>query len=139
MSPDEAAELVQHNDQIGFSGFTPAGAAKAIPKAIAAKAVREHAAGRPFQIRVITGASTGPSLDGELAKANAVSFRTPYQSDPDMRKNINTGRTEFFDMHLSIVPQNARYGFLGKFWPILLRRCWVLFILRLVSRPPEIL
>ena len=79
----------------------------------------EHTAGRPFQIGVVTGASTGPSLDGELARANAISWRTPYQSDPDLRKRINAGETRFFDMHLSMLPQNVRYGFLGKFsWAI---------------------
>lgn len=119
LSAEEAAELIQDGDQIGFSAFTPAGSAKAIPKAIADKARREHAAGRPFKIRVLTGASSGRSLDGALAAADAVSFRAPYQSDPTMRQSINAGKTEFFDMHLSLVPQNARYGFLGKFnWAV---------------------
>ena len=85
LSAEEAAAMVNHNQVIGFSGFTPAGAAKAVPRAIAAKARAEHEAGRPFQIGVLTGASTGASLDGELAKANAVSWRTPYQSDSDRR------------------------------------------------------
>lgn len=119
LTAEEAAELIRDGEQIGFSGFTPAGAAKAVPRALAAKARREHEAGRPFRVRVITGASTGVSLDGELARADAVSFRTPYQSNADMRKSINTGRTEFFDMHLSLVPQYARYGFLGRFhWAV---------------------
>ena len=61
----------------------------------------------------MTGASTGRSLDGALAQADAVLFRTPYQSDPDLRKSINEGRTAFFDMHLSMMPQAVRYGFLG--------------------------
>ena len=43
----------------------------------------------------MTGASTGKSLDGALAKADAVLFRTPYQNDPDLRKSINEGRTRF--------------------------------------------
>ena len=120
LTPDEAAALIQHGQTVGFSGFTPAGATKVIPKAIARRAAAEHAAGRPFQIGVVTGASTGPSLDGELARANAISWRTPYQSDPDLRKRINAGETHFFDMHLSMLPQNVRYGFLGKFsWAIL--------------------
>ena len=85
-----------------------------MPKAIAARARVEHAAGRPFKIGVITGASTGPSLDGELARADAVLFRTPYQSNPDLRKKINSGEVQFFDMHLSQLPQTVRYGFLGK-------------------------
>jgi len=116
----EAAELIQHGQTIGFSGFTPAGAAKAIPKAIAEKAITEHEAGRPFQIGVVTGASTGQSLDGELALAEAISWRTPYQSNKFLRKAINEGKTRFFDMHLSAMPQTIRYGFLGQFqWAVI--------------------
>ena len=72
LSPAEAASLIQNRDMVGFSSFTAAGAPKAIAKAIAVHARAEHAEGRPFRIGVITGASTGPSLDGELAKAEAV-------------------------------------------------------------------
>src|SRR5690349_20315531 len=113
MTAAEAAELIQDGQTVAFSGFTPAGAAKEIPKAISARAKAFHAYGRPFQIGVMTGASTGKSLDGALAEADAVRFRTPYQSDPTLRKSINEGRTQFFDMHLSMAPQNIRYGFLG--------------------------
>lgn len=119
LTADEAAALIHHDDVIGFSGFTPAGAAKVIPTAIARRARAEHEAGRPFKVGVITGASTGPSLDGELAKADAIKFRTPYQSDKDLRESINAGKTHFFDMHLSLLPQYVRYGFLGELdWAI---------------------
>lgn len=113
ITADDAASMINNGDIIGFSGFTPAGAAKDIPKAIATKANAEHDAGRAFKIGVVTGASTGDSLDGELARANAVLFRTPYQSDKYLRAQINKGETHFFDMHLSMLPQAARYGFLG--------------------------
>jgi succinate CoA transferase len=113
LTPDEAAALIRHGDTVGFSGFTPAGAPKAIPRAIAARAVTWHNAGRDFRIGVLTGASTGPSLDGALAEARAISFRTPYQSDPNLRARINERDTRFFDMHLSLMPQAIRYGFLG--------------------------
>lgn len=115
ITAEEAADMISHGATIGFSGFTPAGAAKEIPKALARKAVAEHGEGRDFKVGVVTGASTGDSLDGELARANAVLFRTPYQSDKYLRESINKGETRFFDMHLSILPQAARYGFLGKF------------------------
>ncbi|TVP81424.1 MAG: acetyl-CoA hydrolase/transferase family protein [Puniceicoccaceae bacterium] len=114
LTAEAAAALINDRDIIGFSGFTPAGAAKDIPTAIAQRAMAEHEAGRPFKIGVVTGASTGDSLDGELARANAVLFRTPYQSDKFLRAQINKGETCFFDMHLSMLPQAARYGFLGK-------------------------
>ena len=113
LTAEEAAELIQNGQSIGFSGFTAAGAAKAVPAALAKKARREHEAGRPFKVGVLTGASTGRSLDGALAEAEAISFRTPYQSNPTLRKQINSGQVKFFDMHLSTVPQSARYGYLG--------------------------
>ena len=113
LNANEAASLIEHGQTVGFSGFTPAGAAKAIPQAIAQRAVDEHDAGREFQIGVLTGASTGESLDGALARANAISFRTPYQSDPGLRTQINLGQTRFVDMHLSLLPQVVRYGYLG--------------------------
>lgn len=114
LSAAEAGTLLEHNQIVGFSGFTPAGAAKAIPRGIAAHAEREHAEGRPFKIAVVTGASTGDSLDGALARADAILWRTPYQTNGDLRKGINAGRIRFFDMHLSLLPQQVRYGFLGK-------------------------
>src|SRR5512140_221059 len=94
----EAAAMIQNGQTVGFSGFTSAGAAKAVPAAIAERAKAEHRAGRDFRIGVMTGASTGPSLDGALAKAEAISFRTPYQSDPGLRAQINEGKVQFFDM-----------------------------------------
>lgn len=120
LTPAEAAHLIQHGDTVAFGGFTPAGTPKEIPTAIAARAIAEHEAGRAFQIGVITGASTGPSLDGALAKAEAISFRTPYQSDPDLRRAINSGRTRFFDLHLSQLAQHVRTGALGPLhWTVL--------------------
>lgn len=114
ISAEEAASYVHNNDRVGFSGFTPAGAPKIIPKAIAIKAIQEHEAGRPFKIGVFTGASTGDSLDGELARANAILFRTPYQSNADLRKSLNSRESHYFDMHLSALAQELRYGFFGK-------------------------
>ena len=39
LTPDEAARLIHHGQTVGFSGFTPAGAPKIIPLAIAARAL----------------------------------------------------------------------------------------------------
>ena len=80
ITAEEAATYVKHDDNVGFSGFTPAGCPKVIPEAIARRAEQEHKEGRPFKIGMFTGASTGDHLDGALARAEAVKFRTPYQS-----------------------------------------------------------
>lgn len=44
MTADEAAEIIQHNDMVAFSGFTPAGSPKALPTAIARRANEQHEA-----------------------------------------------------------------------------------------------
>ncbi len=106
--------MIPHGATVGFSGFTPAGAAKAVPRALAERAKALHAAGDPFAIRVLTGASTGSALDEALAEANAISWRAPYQSSSTLRKRINAQESRFVDMHLSHVPQMMAAGFFGE-------------------------
>lgn len=114
MTAEEAAELIEHNEVLGTSGFTPAGYPKAIPVALAARARKIHDKGEPFKVALCTGASVGDELDGELARASAISKRIPYQSNKDLRNSINSGEVEFFDFHLSHVAQYMRYGFLPR-------------------------
>jgi acetyl-CoA hydrolase len=113
VTADEAAAQISNGSTIGFSGFTPAGAAKAIPTALAQKARDLHAKGEPFQIRVLTGASTGKAFDEALAQADAIAWRAPYQSSSTLRKRINDQSAKFVDMHLSHVPQMVEFGFFG--------------------------
>lgn len=120
LTAQEAAALINNGDNLGCSGFTPSGSPKAIPMALAERAVIDHLYDRPFKVGVLTGASTGSFLDGALAKADAISFRTPYQTNDELRRRINNGSCRFVDMHLSLVPQFVRYGFLGKIdWAII--------------------
>lgn len=114
MTAEEAARLVKDGDVVGFGGFTPAGAPKEVPTAIAHMAEALHAEGKPFKIGVYTGASTGDSCDGMLARAHAVAFRTPYQSSKDLRTELNSQNAHYYDMHLSELAQDLRYGFLPK-------------------------
>lgn len=113
MPAEAAAALIPSGSTVGMSGFTGSGYPKAVPMALAARIEAEHAAGNPFRLRVWTGASTGPELDGALAKADAIEFRLPYNSDPIAREKINRGEMEYFDMHLSQVAPMAWQGFLG--------------------------
>ncbi|MDR2890162.1 MAG: succinate CoA transferase [Alistipes sp.] len=123
MTAEEAAKLIKHGDSVGFSGFTHAGCPKAVPRALAALAEEEHAAGREFKIGMFTGASTGDSIDGALARAKAVSFRTPYQTTGDMRGAINAGEVQYFDLHLSTLAQDLRYGFYGPVDVAIIEAC----------------
>ena len=113
MSAADATRLINSGTTIGMSGFTGSGYPKAVPLALAARIEAEHAAGRPFRVRIWTGASTGPELDGALAKADGIEFRLPYNSDPIAREKINRGEMNYFDMHLSQVAPMAWQGFLG--------------------------
>ncbi|NIY79988.1 acetyl-CoA hydrolase/transferase family protein [Celeribacter sp. HF31] len=114
MSAEDAAALVDKDATVGMSGFTGSGYPKAVPLALAARIEEKHAAGEKFRIKIWSGASTGPELDGALAKADGIDFRLPYNSDPIAREKINKGEMNYFDMHLSQVAPMAWQGFLGK-------------------------
>jgi YgfH_subfam: succinate CoA transferases len=86
ITAEEAASYVHHNDNVGFSGFTPAGCPKVVPGAIARKAAEEHAKGNPFQISIFTGASTGDATDGILSRVKAIRYRAPYTTTPISEK-----------------------------------------------------
>ena len=113
MTADEAAQFVNHGDKVGISGFTGAGYPKVLPTAIAERAKEAHAKGDEFMIDLFTGASTAPDCDGVLAEADAVRFRTPYQSDPIMRNKINDGTSLYADYHLSESGMYVQQGFFG--------------------------
>ena len=114
ISAEQAAEFIQNGMTVGISGFTGAGYPKAVPGAVAAKAEAAHAKGEAFKIRMITGASTADECDGVLARANAIEFRSPFQSDPTLRNQINAGDTAYMDVHLSHIEQQVRAGFFGE-------------------------
>ena len=114
MTAAEAAQLVPNGAICGMGGFTPAGAPKDVPSAIAAMAEALHAEGKPYTIGMYTGASTGDSCDGALARAHAIEFRTPYQGNKDLRTELNAQGAHYYDMHLSELAQDLRYGFMQK-------------------------
>ncbi len=125
ISAAEAASLIKHGYNIGLSGFTPAGTAKAVTAELAKIAEAEHAAGRPFQVGIFTGASTGDSCDGVLSRAKAIRYRAPYTTNPDFRKAVNNGEIAYNDIHLSQMAQEVRYGFMGKVDVAILEACEV--------------
>ena len=116
----EAASLIKNGENLALSGFTPAGVAKAVTKELAKIALAEHEAGRPFQVGIFTGASTGQSTDGDLANTQAIKYRAPYTTNPDFRTHVNLGEIHYNDLHLSHMAQELRYGFYGEVdWAIL--------------------
>ena len=123
ISAAEAASIIKNGDVIGLSGFTPAGTPKAVTPEIAKIAEAEHAKGNPFKISILTGASTGDSCDGILARAKAIDFRAPYTTNADFRKAVNNGEISYNDIHLSQMAQCIRYKFLGKLSVAIIEAC----------------
>lgn len=114
MSAEEAATKIPAGARLGMSGFTGSGYPKAVPPALAKRIKAEHDKGNEFKVDVLTGASTAPELDGELAAVDGINVRLPYQSDPTCRQKINTGQMNYMDIHLSHVAPQAALGFFGK-------------------------
>nr|WP_208596680.1 acetyl-CoA hydrolase/transferase family protein [Halanaerobium congolense] len=110
MEAEKAAKIIEDGMNVVTSGFTPAGYPKAVPLALAERIEK----GEKLKINLFTGASVGDELDGILSRKGAVARRYPYQSNGNMRKNINSGDTLYKDMHLSHVAQQVRYGFFGN-------------------------
>lgn len=114
MSAEEAAELICDGEVLGVSGFTLAGYPKLVPTALAKRAERLHAEGKPFQVTLFSGASTGDECDGALARAKAIRFRAPYQSNRDLRSAINCGDVFYADVHLGMMGRLVRTGALPR-------------------------
>lgn len=114
VSAEQAARFISNDDNVGMSGFVGAGCPKEVPLALAEIAKEEHARGVDFGINIFTGASTSPEIDGALAEAGGIKFRTPFQSSPILRKSINSGAVAYQDVHLSHIGQQVRQGYWGK-------------------------
>lgn len=123
LSAAEAASLVKDGYIVGVSGFTPAGSPKAVIVEVAKKAEEEHAKGNPFQISILSGASTGDSCDGVLTRAKAMRYRAPYTTNGDFRKAVNNGEIAYNDIHLSQMAQEIRFGFLGHVNVAIIEAC----------------
>jgi succinyl-CoA:acetate CoA-transferase len=114
MSAEEAALMIPNGVTVGMSGFTGAGYPKAVPVALAKRAIDERLRGKPYRLNVLTGASTGPEQDTAMSIVDAQAFRFPYQGDAATREKINLGAMEYQDLHLSHVGSMVRYGYYGK-------------------------
>lgn len=113
ITAQEAASFIQNGEMLGIGGFGPAGSPKSIVPAIAKKARAEHEAGRPFKINVVTGASVGPSCDGELASADAIDRRMPFSVNKELRDGCNNGSIRYADLNLSDNAKQLRLGYNG--------------------------
>lgn len=96
MSAEQASLFIKDGMTVGMSGFTRAGEAKAVPRALI-----EQVKKNPIKINLMTGASLGNDLDKLLTEAGILARRMPFQVDSTLRKAINNGEVMFIDQHLS--------------------------------------
>jgi succinyl-CoA:acetate CoA-transferase len=113
-SAQEAAAMIHPGDNVGISGFTGAGYPKAVPGALADRMEEAQGRGEDFRIGLWSGASTAPDADGALAEVHGISTRLPYNSDPTLRRLINSGEVAYVDEHLSHSAQHMWFGFYGN-------------------------
>src|SRR5208283_3032766 len=113
-SAEEAAELISHGATLGIGGFTDPGCPHSVPRALAQRARGFHERGKPFQVRILSGAEAGPAVDVDLPQADAVSFRMPFQLEKPCRDAINARKIDFADVHLSHCSQQIFEGCFGK-------------------------
>ena len=103
MSDEQACTFIKDGMNVGMSGFTRAGEAKAVPKALAERC-KQH----PIKINLMTGASLGNDLDKILTESGSLARRMPFQVDTTLRKAINNGEVMFIDQHLSEMVEQLR-------------------------------
>lgn len=103
MSAEQASQFIKDGMTVGMSGFTRAGEAKAVPKALV-----EQAKKNPMKINLMTGASLGNDLDKLLTESGTLARRMPFQVDTTLRKAINNGEVMFIDQHLSETVEQLR-------------------------------
>lgn len=116
----EGAAMIENGANVGFSGFTPNGIPKAVVRETYKLAIAEHEAGRPYQIGILTGASSCQSLEGDLARAHAIKFRAPFSTNKDFREHVNLEEIDYEDGHLGHMAEKLRRGFFGPIdWAII--------------------
>ncbi|ALQ54446.1 Propionyl-CoA:succinate-CoA transferase [Pseudoalteromonas issachenkonii] len=103
MSAEQASLFIKDGMTVGMSGFTRAGEAKAVPRALAERVLEN-----PMKINLMTGASLGNDLDKLLTESGALARRMPFQVDSTLRKAINNGEVMFIDQHLSETVEQLR-------------------------------
>jgi succinyl-CoA:acetate CoA-transferase len=103
MLAEQASQFIKDGMTVGMSGFTRAGEAKAVPRALI-----EQVKKNPIKINLMTGASLGNDLDKLLTEAGILARRMPFQVDSTLRKAINNGEVMFIDQHLSETVEHLR-------------------------------
>ncbi len=106
---DVVRHIVPRKGTVAWSGMAQMSTPKVLPVTLA-KYVEES--GEKFKLNIYTVGSAAPELDGSLAKVDAVSRRYTYQNNPVIRKKIDAGEVQYYDLALGEFNYALRAGFL---------------------------
>ncbi|KAI5956308.1 ACH1 [Candida jiufengensis] len=106
---EQCIDLFKHGQYLGWSGFTGVGAPKVIPKTLVEHVEKNNLQDK-LAFHLFVGASAGPE-ESQWAANNMLLSRAPHQVGKPIAAAINDGRTQFFDKHLSMFPQDLTYGY----------------------------
>lgn len=110
---EEVLSCFRHGMTLGWSGFTPVGYPKVVPKALADHVEANNLQGK-MRFNLLIGASVGTETEDRWASLDMIARRWPYQSGKNIQKGINAGRIRMNDKHLSMFAQDLVYGFYTK-------------------------
>ncbi|KAA8910220.1 hypothetical protein TRICI_004238 [Trichomonascus ciferrii] len=113
-SAEEMVSHFKHGQYIGWSGFTGVGGPKVVPTAVADHVEQNNLKGQ-MGFNLFVGASSDVDIESRWADNNMLLRRSPHQVGKPIAKAINDGRTQFFDKHLSMWPQDLTYGYYTRF------------------------
>ncbi|CAN6644271.1 acetyl-CoA hydrolase [Trichomonascus vanleenenianus] len=111
---EELIPLFKHGQYIGWSGFTGVGGPKVVPSALS-KHVEENNLKGKLAFNLFVGASADVDIESKWADLDMLLRRSPHQVGKPIANAINDGRTQFFDKHLSMWPQDLTYGYYTRF------------------------
>ena len=109
-TPEECVQYFKDGMNVGMSGFTPVGYPKVVPIALCDHVEENNLQGK-LRLNLFIGASVGAEVEDRMATLNMIDRRWPYQTGKNIGKGINSGQIRMGDKHLSMFPQDLKYGF----------------------------
>ena len=106
ITAQQAAELIKSDMVLCVNGFGQ-DYPKAIPMAVAKQGTAKN-------LTLISAATDGDRMGGILSETEQLGFFTAFHRIKELRQNINTGKTEFNDCHLSQLAYKVNRGDYGK-------------------------
>jgi acetyl-CoA hydrolase len=111
LTADEAAAMIFNGATVGYSGFTPAGAAKATPRALAARTQEMSERGEPMLVRILSASGAANLPDDELGETGGLDW--PATAARVARSGHRGQRFPSVDMQSSQLPQMVEFGLFG--------------------------